>query len=186
MIKKIAVIVAAGNGTRMGSAIPKQFLLLQQKPILWHSIAVFQNSFPDIEIILVIAPDHLSRSEEICKIALFPERIRIVFGGDTRFESVKRGLAMANEDGIVFVHDAVRCLVTQKLLEHCYHIAKEKGSAVPAVVAQDSIRLEMNGKYEPADRSKVRLIQTPQTFFLRPLKKAFQQPFDERFTVNRW
>ena len=134
MTKKIAVIVAAGSGTRMGSAIPKQYLELLGRPVLWHSIAAFQNAFDDIEILLVVSPAHLAMAEQIRLSALIPGNIKLVGGGKTRFESVRKGLdEITEKDAVIFVHDGVRCLITAALIRRCFEKALEAGNAVPAV-----------------------------------------------------
>ena len=142
MIKKIAVIVAGGYGTRMGSATPKQFLLLQHKPILWHSIAAFQDSFEDIEILLVVPRERFSIAEEIRNSSAKPLQIKLIPGGETRFESVRNGLRNITEkDAIIFVHDGVRCLVSGDLIRNCFTEAQKTGSAVPVIAVQDSLRM---------------------------------------------
>ena len=183
MIKKIAVIVAAGSGVRMGSATPKQFLLLQQKPVLWHSISAFQNAFKDIEILLVVSPQHFSVAEEIRLSSADPSKIKIVAGGKTRFESVRNGLRhITDSQAIVFVHDAVRCLLSGDLIKRCYDEAGKMGSAIPSIAIQDSLRLRSDKSFEPVDRNKIIMIQTPQTFRADILLKAFKQDDDDRFT----
>lgn len=181
-MKKIAVIVAGGTGSRMGKDIPKQFLLLNEKPILWYSIRAFLQAFEDMEIIVVAHQDHLERTQQI--IDLFQERnkILLVTGGDTRFASVKNGLEQIHAPAVVFVHDAVRCLVSQKLISSCFEQAVEKGSAVPAVVSTDSIRVEEGAENKLVDRESVRIVQTPQTFRSEILLPAFAQPYSAFFT----
>jgi 2-C-methyl-D-erythritol 4-phosphate cytidylyltransferase len=105
-----------------------------------------------------------------------------VAGGETRFHSVKNGLALVSEPSIVFVHDGVRCLVTADLIKRCYQQALEKGSAIPAVRATDSVRLIVSDSHQPADRDNVRIIQTPQTFQAQLLLSAFDRDYEEAFT----
>jgi 2-C-methyl-D-erythritol 4-phosphate cytidylyltransferase len=183
MIKKIAVIVAAGNGTRMGTATPKQFLLLKHKPVLWHSIAAFQNAFEDLEIILVVSPEHFPTAEEIRMASLLPLQIKIVSGGKTRFESVRNGLrGITEKDAIVFIHDGVRCLVSSELIKNCFTEAQKTGSAVPVVATKDSLRMRSDTGFDVIDRNKIGIVQTPQTFRSDILLNAFKQEHDERFT----
>ena len=108
--------------------------------------------------------------------------ISIVHGGETRFHSVKAGLKSIKESSVVFVHDAVRCLVSVPLIQRCYKQALEKGSAIPAVTATDSIRVEKGNRFIVQNRSQVRIIQTPQTFLSELLLPAFEQNFREDFT----
>jgi len=181
-MKKFGVIVAGGSGVRMGTEIPKQFLLLKGKTILWHSIYAFLNAFDNIHLIIVLPKAHWKEGEALQ--ASFPDKsIQLVEGGATRFESVKNGLQFVAKDSIVFVHDAVRCLVSIDVIKRCYKQAFLKGSAIPAVTATDSIRMMKDDEQsEIADRNKVRIIQTPQTFVSNLLLPAFEQPYNELFT----
>ncbi len=181
-MKKIAVIVAGGAGSRMGATIPKQFLLLQNKPILWHTINAFTQTFTDIEIIIVLPEMHIEEGKSIADTFKTSHKITCIQGGLTRFDSVKNGLTQITEDCIVFVHDGVRCLLSSDLINNCYHQAKAKGSAIPAVAATDSIRLVEGNTSHIADRNKVRLVQTPQTFKSNILLEAFKQPYQDSFT----
>jgi len=181
-MKKYAVIVAGGSGTRMGNIVPKQFLLLKGKPLLWYTIDSFLRAFDDIEIILVLPKEHFPKGEMIAVQLHAENKIKIVSGGDTRFDSVKAGLTLVNEASVVFVHDGVRCLISVPLIKRCYNQALEKGSAIPAVTATDSIRILKNGFHEVKDRQQVRIIQTPQTFLSNILLPAFEQNFNESFT----
>lgn len=182
-MKKVAVIVAGGSGLRMGAFIPKQFLTLKGKPVLWHSINTFINSFSDMEIILVLPEEHIERGNEIVESFEEKNRITITKGGSTRFHSVQNGLKLITEDCIVFVHDGVRCLISKNLIEKCYQQAFELGNAIPALTATDSIRIiDDNGLNAIADRNKIKLIQTPQTFKSSIILKAYQQQYNESFT----
>ena len=182
--KEYAIIVAGGSGTRMGSNIPKQFLLLHDKPVLYYTLKVFLESFPDIQIVLVLPEEYTELGREIIDAYFDYSRIQITSGGETRFHSVKNGLAIAEKDSIIFVHDAVRCLLTTDLIHRCYENALKTGSAVPAIHSRDSVRIlnEEENDNEVLDRSKVVFIQTPQTFHSRILLPAFEIDFKERFT----
>jgi len=180
-MEKYAIIVAGGAGVRMGGSIPKQFQLLKGKPVLWHSIKAFVNAFEDVRIILTVAEIYMARTESIIKD--FPgTRITITAGGETRFNSVKNGLRLVKETSVVFVHDAVRCLITRHLIHRCYNEAIKKGNAVPAITATDTIRIETGEGNEQIDRSKVRLIQTPQAFLSDLLIHAFDYENASSFT----
>lgn len=181
-MKKFAVIVAGGNGQRMGSATPKQFLLLKDKPLLWYTIDAFLNAYIDMQIILVLPEEYLPEGEELKNLFVESNRIQIIKGGKTRFHSVQNGLHLAEEDSIVFVHDGVRCLVGKDLIVRCYEQAMAKGSAIPAVAATDSIRIANKEKNIVADRNNVRIIQTPQTFRSEFILPAFKQPYHASFT----
>lgn len=181
-MKKYAVIVAGGSGQRMGADIPKQFLLLNGKPLLQYTLQSFLQAFDDMIIILVLPNEHFVRGKEIIKNMNAEEKIQIIAGGETRFQSVKNGLRNITHPSIVFVHDGVRCLISQKLIQNCYKQAVEKGSAVPAVAATDSIRIAEGSSHVIIDRSKVRIIQTPQTFQSEILAEAFKQEYHSSFT----
>lgn len=179
---KFAVIVAGGSGLRMDSSIPKQFLLLQNKPLLWHTVNAFMDAYPDIRIILVLPEQYLETGALLIQPANYPDQIIFVAGGETRFHSVSNGLMHVPENSIVFVHDGVRCLVSTLLIKRCYDGAVNYGNAIPAISAVDSMRIETAAGFEVIDRSKVRIIQTPQTFSGSILKKAFMQHYQASFT----
>src|SRR5215203_269644 len=183
-MQKYVIIVAGGTGSRMGSNTPKQFLLLNDKPILYYTLKVFLEAYEDIEIILVLPEEYTDLGREIIDAYFDYSRIQITSGGETRFHSVKNGLALADKESIIFVHDAVRCLVTIDLIHRCLENASKTGSAVPAIRSKDSVRLlnEEENDNEVLDRSKVVFVQTPQTFHSRILLPAFQIDYKERFT----
>lgn len=180
--KKIAIIVAGGTGQRMGSVIPKQFLEIQGKAILLHTIDQFTAAFDDIELVVVLPADYIEEGKTLLKKNGYTHHIQLVEGGDTRFQSVKNGLSKVNEPSIVFVHDAVRCLLTPALIQRCYQQALEKGSAIPAVSATDSVRIVEAEENRVLDREQVMLIQTPQTFQSDILLDAFKQAYVPLFT----
>jgi 2-C-methyl-D-erythritol 4-phosphate cytidylyltransferase len=180
--KKIAIIVAGGTGQRMGSVVPKQFLEIQGKPILLHTIDQFVAAFSDIQLVVVLPEAYINEGKTLLTKNGFTKNIVFVAGGDTRFQSVKNGLAQVNESAIVFVHDAVRCLLTPALIQRCYQQALEKGSAIPAVSSTDTVRLIKGDRNELFDRENVMLIQTPQTFQSDTLLNAFKQEYKASFT----
>ena len=183
-MKKYAIIVAGGSGKRMGSAVPKQFLMLHGKPVLYYTIKTFLEAYDDLQLVLVLPEDYTDLGREIIDAYFDYNRIQITSGGETRFHSVQNGLRLIHGEAIILVHDAVRCLVTTDLIHRCCDHASQMGSAVPVVVAKDSVRLlneELNDN-EVIDRNKVVLVQTPQTFHSRILLPAFEIDFKERFT----
>jgi len=180
--KKIAIIVAGGTGQRMGSVVPKQFLEIQGKPILLHTIDQFVAAFSDIQLVVVLPEGYIQEGKDLLAKNGFTKNIVFVAGGDTRFQSVKNGLAQVSESAIVFVHDAVRCLLTPALIQRCYQQAMENGSAIPAVSSTDTVRLVKGDKNELFDRENVMLIQTPQTFQSELLLAAFNQAYKASFT----
>jgi 2-C-methyl-D-erythritol 4-phosphate cytidylyltransferase len=181
-MKSIAVIVAGGSGSRMGTDRPKQFLELEGKPLLVHSAIAFREAFADIDIVLVLPQVHLDEGMTLMAAHLPDVRVRFTEGGATRYDSVRRGLALVEGPAIVFVHDAVRCLVTASLIRNCYFRAMEKGSAIPAVAVKDSMRMVGDGASRVVDREKLRAVQTPQTFHTDLILPAFAQAYDPSFT----
>jgi 2-C-methyl-D-erythritol 4-phosphate cytidylyltransferase len=181
-MKPIAIIVAGGSGTRMGSEIPKQFLEVSGVPLLIHSIQAFITAIPDMDIVVVLPGAYLETGSDLVARHLPDHTIFFAEGGETRFHSVQRGLQLVRESAIVFVHDAVRCLVSPDLIRRCYRQAMESGSAIPAVAVSDSIRKLDAGGHIPVDRSALRAIQTPQTFRSEILLPAFKQSYDPSFT----
>jgi 2-C-methyl-D-erythritol 4-phosphate cytidylyltransferase len=181
-MKKYAVIVAAGSGVRMGSALPKQFLLIHNKPILWYTLHTFLKSYKDIQIILVLPEEYYDTGLTICAEINAIHPIQTIIGGDTRFHSVQKGLSLILEESIVFIHDAVRCLLTPSLIHHCFEEAQKFGSAVPCVDAKDSVRLIHATGHKSIKRSDIKLVQTPQTFQSAILLPAYQVTYHEDFT----
>lgn len=181
-MKKYAVIVAGGAGLRMGGSLPKQFLSLRDKPVLYYTLRTFLESYTDMELILVVPVDYTEMAREIIDAYFDKERVRITAGGATRFHSVQNGLALVEEESVVFVHDAVRCLLTTGLIRRCYEQALETGTAIPVVAAKDSIRLLTDEGNEALDRDKVMLVQTPQTFHSKILVPAYQIDYKDKFT----
>lgn len=181
-MKTTAVIVAGGKGIRMGTALPKQFLPLLGKPVLYYSIKAFRDAFPNIRIILVLPADQLSYANMVLQSFEAGIDLDIVTGGATRFHSVQQGLAVVEPGNIVFVHDGVRPLIDTDLLLRCYDTARQYGSAIPAIAVSDSIRQCNDGHSVPVNRDLLRIIQTPQTFRSDILIDAFQQEYQESFT----
>ncbi len=181
-MNKYAVIVAAGSGSRMGGSIPKQFILVNNKPVLYYTLQTFLNAFADIQIILVLPVDYTDMGQEIIDAYFDKEKIRVTAGGDTRFQSVKNGLQLVEDDSIIFVHDGVRCLLTENLIHRCYAEAVNSGTAIPVVVSKDSVRIVHEEGNDAIDRNKIMLVQTPQTFHSKILLPAFQIDYKEKFT----
>ena len=174
------MIVAGGAGLRMINTTPKQFLLLQGKPVLWHTANAFRQAYFDIHLVLVVPQAHLQN--EVVKAFLAEEKTTVVQGGETRFHSVKNGLEEVLEAAVVFVQDGVRCLTSVDLIQRCYVQTLSKGNAVPVVAATDSLRIDKEGAHCVINRQHIRLVQTPQTFLSSHLKAAFQQTYTDAFT----
>jgi 2-C-methyl-D-erythritol 4-phosphate cytidylyltransferase len=177
-INIFAIIVAGGSGSRMKSEIPKQFLPLNNKPILVHTVEKFLQ-IPNIQLIIVLPKNDIEYWYEITKSNMLiqnsKESINITVGGASRFQSVRNGLAQITTDGLVAVHDGVRPLVSLEIIEKSFLVALEKGSAVTSVWVKDSVReVDSYGNSIAIDRTKLKLIQTPQTFQINKFKKAFE------------
>ena len=181
-MKKYAVIVAGGSGSRMGSAVPKQFLLLRDKPILWYTLEVFLEAYDDMMVVLVVPAEQMEAAQAIVEATRAPQRVRLTPGGITRFHSVQNGLKLINEDNVIFVHDGVRCLASVDLIHRCYEQAVSLGSAIPVVDSKDSVRLVTGQGNEAIDRSRVKLVQTPQTFLSHILLPAYRVEYRNEFT----
>ncbi|MCH7399796.1 2-C-methyl-D-erythritol 4-phosphate cytidylyltransferase [Belliella sp. DSM 107340] len=174
-MKKFAIIVAGGSGTRMGAPMPKQYLEIGGKPILMHTLERFFLADPDSELILVIPKNDFLLWEQLCQRHDFQIDHRLVGGGNSRFQSVKNGLgSIKEEDGLVAIHDGVRPFVEVDVILNSYEEAARRGSAVAVVALKDSIRkLTDDGKSVYQERQYFRLVQTPQTFQLKKIMKAF-------------
>jgi 2-C-methyl-D-erythritol 4-phosphate cytidylyltransferase len=181
-MKKYAVIVAGGSGTRMGSELPKQFLLIHDKPILWYTLHAFLKSYKDIHIILVLPSDYYDPGRAICDEinSLYP--IQTIVGGATRFHSVQTGLALIKEQSVIFVHDGVRCLLSPSLIHLCYEETLRFGSAIPCIDSKDSVRILSDSGHRAIRRTEVKMVQTPQTFLSDIILSAYQAVYQEAFT----
>jgi 2-C-methyl-D-erythritol 4-phosphate cytidylyltransferase len=181
-IRKYALIVAGGSGTRMGAAMPKQFLLIKGKPVLMHTLEVF-HSVSGVSLILVLATSEINRWKELCKEYSFIIPHHIVEGGDTRFHSVRNGLNTIEEDGLVAIHDGVRPLVSIDIINQSFIAAEEKGNAIACVKLKDSIREKLLlGGSRNLNRNNYFLIQTPQTFQVNLIKEAYSLATHYNFT----
>lgn len=181
-MKKVALIVAAGKGSRMNRETPKQFLLLKHKPVLYYTIQSFLEAYEDMEIILVLPEEYIANGQEIIDGFFDNSKIRICAGGRTRFHSVQNGLKLIEDECIIFVHDGVRCLITPELIKNCYDHALEKGTAIPVVSCNDSVRLVTDIESNIIDRRTIKLVQTPQTFHSKLLLPAFNIDYKDHFT----
>lgn len=183
-MKHTAIIVAGGSGSRMGTDLPKQFLRIEAKPVFLYSIDAFLQAYIDIRIILVMPSIYAGMAQSILDEFGYPSSIEIVEGGETRFHSVKNGLAIASEDSLIFIHDAVRCLATPGLIRRCGDAASEMGSAIPVIPVRDSIRRKDDALNcsVVVSREGLYIVQTPQVFLGSVILPAFASPYDPGFT----
>ncbi|MEQ1587228.1 MAG: 2-C-methyl-D-erythritol 4-phosphate cytidylyltransferase [Cyclobacteriaceae bacterium] len=180
--KEYALIVAGGKGTRIKSRLPKQFLELNGKPILLHTLEAFYRYSEKIITVLVIPEDDFEIWSELCKKHNFNQSIILQKGGETRFQSVKNGLEKIEAPGLVAIHDGVRPLVSEDIIGASFRLAAVHQSAVAAVRLKESIRMTDQDNTKAMDRSRFRLIQTPQTFDVALIKQAYQMKEDASMT----
>ena len=181
-MKYYAIIVGGGSGKRMQNVIAKQFLLLKNKPILMHTLSAFYISPFKPKLILVLHADLHAQWEQLCRTYNFSIPHLLVRGGDERFHSVRNGLMAIKDDGIVAIHDAVRPLVSANLITRTYEIAELEGNAIPCIKPSDSIRKIKPAASKILNREDIVLVQTPQTFEVNQLRKAYQQHYKAKFT----
>ena len=192
---KILIAMAAGSGTRMGSATPKQFLDLGGKPVLRRTIESFIAAEPDIRIITVLPKEHISFWKEYCLTADFSCPQLLVPGGFTRFHSVRNALERVPDGAIVAIHDGVRPLVSAGLIKRMFSLMASRSfrALIPVLPSTDTLRLldkkeDASGSEtlivspEVIDRSRVYRVQTPQMFLSEDIKAAYSQAFDTSFT----
>jgi 2-C-methyl-D-erythritol 4-phosphate cytidylyltransferase len=174
--------MAGGTGTRMGTDIPKQFLELAGKPLLMHTIERFHAFDEAIKIITVLPDNQFVFWEELQKKYSFSISHALVAGGPTRFLSVKNGLKEVDEKGMVAIHDGVRPLVTTGTIKRCFADAEKFGNAIPVISPSDSMRMITEQGNIPVSRQYLRIIQTPQVFDAKLIKKAYLQDYSPDFT----
>jgi 2-C-methyl-D-erythritol 4-phosphate cytidylyltransferase len=180
--KEYALVVAGGKGTRIQSSTPKQFLPLNGLPVLMHTLQAFYNYSEKISIVLVLPETDMEYWHSLCKQYDFTIKLTLQTGGETRFQSVKRGLEKIQEEGLVAIHDGVRPLVANNTIAESFRLANVHQSAIAAVRLKESIRVTEHDITQAVDRSKFRIIQTPQTFKISLIKKAYEMQEDLSLT----
>lgn len=182
-MKKWAVIVAGGSGTRMKSDVPKQFIEIGGKPILMHTLEAYHTAFATLKLILVLPEIQIPFWRGLCAKHKFNLDHKIVSGGPKRFYSVKNGLNAISGSGIVAIHDGVRPFISPEIIKNSFRVAGEQGNAITSVALKDSIRqVNPDGTNNLVNREDFHLIQTPQTFQVDLIKKAFETEYDPLFT----
>lgn len=176
------LIVAGGKGLRMNNELPKQFITLKGKPILMYTLEAFYTYNPDIRIILVLPSTQRDYWSRLCKELHFSLPHMIVDGGESRFHSVKNGLAMVKKPGLVAVHDGVRPFVSQTVISHCFEMAQQKRAVIPVLDSIDTIRQLVDGGSVTVDRNIYQTVQTPQVFESELLQEAYCQEYNTSFT----
>jgi 2-C-methyl-D-erythritol 4-phosphate cytidylyltransferase len=181
-MEEYALIVAGGAGIRMNAGLPKQFLEIKGSPLLMHTIRRFHDYSPQIKINVVLPEDQLNQWEELCLRYDFRVPVQLIKGGKTRFQSVKNGLSAINGEGLVAIHDGVRPFISREIIAASFNLAAEHGSAVCSVRLKESIRVIDKDSTKSLDRSRYRLIQTPQTFRISLIKAAYELEENETLT----
>ncbi len=180
-----AVIVAGGKGLRMGSSIPKQFLPVNGLPVLMRTIKRFREYDNNLKIILVLPEEQHEYWNELCKNYHFTDAYAVVSGGETRFHSVRNGLAVIPDDavGVVGVHDGVRPFPSVEVIGRCFETARTAKAVIPVVPVVETLRHIVDAEAtETVSRDNYRLVQTPQTFDIQLLKEAYARPYQDSFT----
>lgn len=183
-MKEYVLIVAGGKGLRMGSDIPKQFLPVKGMPVLMRTLSAFHSYNAQMDIILVLPADQQVYWKQLCETYDFHVPHRVASGGETRFHSVKNGLALVgDEPAVVGVHDGVRPFMTAEGIARCYEGAKKLRAVVPVVDVVETVRhIAEDGSSQTVPRDRYKLVQTPQVFDAGLLKEAYRQPYSPQFT----
>lgn len=181
MSKVSVILTAAGIGRRMQSSLPKQFMLVNDKPVLMYTIERFYQYDPKMELILTLPREWLSYWESIMSEYDFHIPHRIVEGGKERYNSIKNALHFCSGD-IVAVHDGVRPLVSHETIKTCIQAAQSSGAAVPVVAISESIRCLEGNASKAVNRANYKVVQTPQCFQREVLQKAYEQDHHEGIT----
>lgn len=177
-----ALIVAGGKGLRMGTDIPKQFLPIGGKPVLMRTLEAFYAYNQAMQLIVVLPHSQQAYWARLCEEYHFSLPHRVADGGETRFHSVRNGLAWVETPGRVGVHDGVRPFVSPEVIARCYALASTKKAVVPVIPVVETVRRLANGGSLTVNREEYRLVQTPQVFDVELLKKAYGQPYSPTFT----
>ena len=181
-MKRAVIIVAGGKGVRMGGELPKQFIPLQGKPVLMHTLEVFHRWDSLARIVLVLPNVYQSYWEMLCRELNCTIPHRIVHGGDTRFHSTQNALSEVADCDIIGVHDGVRPFISVEVIELCFRSAEEKGAAIPVVPHSESLRIKVGDQSLAVDRSNYLIVQTPQVFYRDWLFEAYKLPWKPQFT----
>jgi 2-C-methyl-D-erythritol 4-phosphate cytidylyltransferase len=175
-MKTIAILLAAGRGSRFGGEIKKQFVKVWDKPLLYYSLKAFNESNVD-EIIIVTSKEDIAYIEDIVKYYNFTKVSNIVTGGDERYDSVYKGL-LEVERGICLIHDCARAMISTELINRCREETFKYPAVIPVVDLKDTVRLRA-GDFggDTLDRNSLCIVQTPQCFDIELIKSAFEKMY---------
>ncbi len=183
MKKRSVVIVAGGKGLRVGGELPKQFLPIGGKPMLMRTIEAFHDFDKEMKFVVVLPEEFWQLWMELLHEHNFAVAHSVVAGGETRFHSVRNGLQLIEDFETVGIHDAARPFVSAEVIERCYRESEDFGCGIiPVVEEVNSIRVLTGYESKPFDRSKIRIVQTPQVFPAALLKNAYNAPYQDSFT----
>jgi len=181
-MKTFTVIITAGGiGSRMGTTIPKQFLEISGKPLLFHTLERFHKFDPSAEILLTLPLDWQSFWDELIQQHTFSVPHHVVNGGEERYDSVRNAVMVA-KGHFIGIHDGVRPFVSNETLQRCWDTVQKSNAVIPVLQVKDSIRRLDAGKSTAVERSLYRLVQTPQCFSKELLVQAYQIPYDSSIT----
>ena len=176
------IIVAAGSGSRFGASLPKQYCLMNGRPVLMHTIENMRSALPGSPIILVLSADFVDYWRDLCKEYSF-ESPQVVLGGDSRWQSVKNAIDVVPDDAeVISVHDGARPIVNKDMVARLIGALDNVYGVIPVISVTDSLRMINENGSEPVERSKYKAVQTPQVFYAKVLKEAYSMPFNESFT----
>ena len=181
-MKREVIIVAGGSGKRMGSEVPKQFILLAGKPILMHTMLRFWEFDNRIKQIVALPSDQIEHWQTLCKEYNFEVPHQIVKGGKERFFSVKNAVDIIDTNALVAIHDGVRPFVSDKTIHHCFLAAEMYGVAIPTLPIKESLRIIDGTKSMAVNRSNYCNVQTPQVFKGGLLREGYEQQYNISFT----
>lgn len=183
-MRKYVIIVAGGKGVRMGENTPKQFLPIgKNKPVLIYTIEAFYKYDPQIKIILVLPKEQRKYWEKLCDLLNFTIKHSIVDGGATRYHSVKNGLSVVTDNNsVVGIHDGVRPFVSESVIAGCYTVAQSHKAVIPVIDIVETIREITGDGTRTVNRDNYKIVQTPQVFDTKLLKRAYSQDYDPLFT----
>lgn len=175
------IITAGGIGKRMGGSTPKQFLLLDNKPILMHTIEHIHAFDTSAQLIVTLPPDYMTDWDEMCRKYAFEIKHEVVPGGNERFDSIKNALGKATGDWIA-VHDGVRPFISKSVLRQLLAEVRNHRAIIPVIPVRETLRIADGETNATVSRDHYRIVQTPQIFEAKLIKKAYEQKYSSNFT----
>lgn len=176
-----AIVLAGGSGKRMHSEIPKQYMQLNGKPVIYYSLKAFEESEHVDEIILVTAKEYIEYVRNEIAGSQFAKLTKIIDGGKERFDSVWAGLQQISEKGYVYIHDGARPCINQNIINACWETVVKTDACVAAAPVKDTIKVADADEYaiNTPDRKTLWQIQTPQVFSADVIKEAYSRLYEQ-------